>query len=57
MKQDKQTRVASLIFFSSDVEKERVLKWIGKLQEQGHVESHTTQEYDPNCGEPVWYIP
>ena len=57
MKQDKQTRVASLIFFSSDVEKERVLKWIAKLEAQGYVEGNVTKEYDPNYGEPCWYIP
>ena len=58
MKNQPETKlVASLIYFSSDVEKERVLKWIEKLQQQGHVTGHCTHEYNPDFGEPVWYIP
>ena len=50
-------QVASVIIFASDVEKERVLRWIEKLQEQGHVQSHDTREYNPEIGEPTFYIP
>jgi len=51
------TSVASLIYFSDHVTKERVEQWIAKLQEQGHVYGSVTREYDPSIGEPVWYIP
>jgi hypothetical protein len=50
-------RVASLIYFASDVEKQRVERWIAKLVEQGYVEGSVTREYDPAYGEPCWYIP
>lgn len=49
--------VASLIYFADDVQRERVLAWIAKLQAQGHVVGSVTKEYDPGYGEPVWYIP
>ena len=56
MKSDNK-QVASLIYFKDGVEKERVEKWIKKLMEQGHVSSHVTREYNPEHGDPVWYIP
>ena len=49
--------VASLIYFADDVQRERVERWIAKLQAQGHVVGSVTREYDPGYGEPVWYIP
>lgn len=49
--------VASLIYFADEVTKERVERWIAKLEEQGHVIGSVTREYDPGYGEPVWYIP
>ena len=52
-----QEKIASLIYFSDTVTKERVERWIEKLKEQGHVEGSVTRSYDPNIGEPVWYIP
>ena len=53
----KTTCVASLIYFSNEVDKERVEKWIKKLMDEGHIVSHDTREYDEQFGEPVWYIP
>ena len=50
-------RVASLIYFADNVEKERVLRWIEKLKQQGYVDSHTTKEYDPQYGDPILYFP
>lgn len=54
---NKNKQVASLIFFADNVQKERVEAWIKKLMQQGHVTGHCTQEYNPEYGEPVWYIP
>lgn len=50
-------KTAALIFFSDDVTPERVAAWIAKLKEAGHVEGATVGTYDPNIGEPVWYVP
>lgn len=50
-------RVASLIYFADEVERERVERWIAKLKKQGHVVGSVTKEYDSGYGEPVWYIP
>ncbi len=52
-----QTELASLIFWKSPADKERVLRWLEKLKEQGFLESHTTHEYNAAHGEPCWYIP
>ncbi len=49
--------VASLIFFADGVTKEQAEKAIQKLVNQGLVVSATTREYNPQYGEPVWYIP
>ena len=51
------TNIASLIFWKSIEEKERIERWLKKLQDEGHIESHSTHEYNPSYGEPVWYIP
>lgn len=53
----KPDRVAALIHFSSDVEKERVLRWVKALEEKGFVDGYTVREYESAWGEPVWYIP
>jgi len=53
----KPKNVASLVYFSDNVEKERAVKWLEKLKNQGHIKSHVTHEYDEQFGEPVWYIP
>lgn len=49
--------IASLIYWKDGVEKERIERWLKKLQEQGHLHSHVTHEYTPEYGEPCWYIP
>jgi hypothetical protein len=54
---DENKVVASVIYFNSHVEKERVERWIKKLMEEGHVEGHITREYNPMYGSPTWYIP
>lgn len=53
---EKRKRVASLIYFADEVDCERVERWIAKLKEQNHVVGSVTREYDPEYGEPVWYI-
>lgn len=50
-------KVAALIFFKEGVDIERVQAWIAKLEEAGHTEGATVREYNPEIGEPVWYIP
>jgi hypothetical protein len=55
MEQD--TNIASLIYWKNIEDKERILRWLQKLQEEGRIESHTTQTYYAPHGEPVWYIP
>lgn len=50
-------QVSALIHFADEVEKERAMRWIEKLKEQGHVKSYYCEEYNPYYGEPVWYIP
>jgi len=50
-------KLASIIYWKDTAEKERVERWIKKLMEQGHIEAHTTREYNSYCGEPVWFIP
>ena len=52
-----QNELASLIYWKSPTDKERVLRWLEKLKEQGYLESHTTHEYNPDMGAPCWYIP
>lgn len=54
---DERKAVASLIYFSDHVTKDRVEQWIEKLKEQGHVVASDTREYKPAYGEPCWYIP
>lgn len=54
---DERKAVASLIYFSDHVTKERVERWIEKLKAEGHVVGSVTREYEPEYGEPVWYIP
>ena len=54
---DKDTNIASLIFWRSIEDKERIERWIKRLQEQGHIESASTHTYNPEYGQPVWYIP
>ena len=49
--------IASLIYWAPGVERDRVERWLKKLQEQGYIQSETTREYDSSIGEPVWYIP
>lgn len=53
----KRKAIASLIYWNSEVEKERIERWIAKLKENGFVDSSTTREYTPEWGSPVWYIP
>lgn len=50
-------KLASLVFWKNIEEKERIERWLKKLQAEGHVEAFTTGEYNPAHGEPVWYIP
>jgi transcription initiation factor IIE alpha subunit len=54
---NEKTAIATLIHWKDGVDKERIERWLKKLQEQGHIQSQTTNEYNPNHGEPVWYIP
>jgi hypothetical protein len=54
---DKPKAVASLIYWTDAAEKERIERWIKKLQDQGFVQNSTTREYNPDWGCPVWYIP
>jgi transcription initiation factor IIE alpha subunit len=49
--------IASLIYWKDGVDKERIERWIQKLQEQDFVLAHVTKEYNPAHGEPCWYIP
>jgi hypothetical protein len=50
-------QIASLIYFKHGVKKERILRWIKALEEKGVIDGAVTQEYNPELGEPVWYIP
>ena len=53
-----QLSVASLIYFTDGVSKERVDRWVAKLVEQGYARRADTREYDGSHGEgPCWYIP
>ncbi len=54
---DEQTSIATLIYWKDGVEKERIERWLKKLKEQGFIEGETTNEYNPNYGGHVWYIP
>lgn len=55
--EDRPTQIASLIYFKQGVDKERILRWIKALEEKGVIDGSVTQEYCPEFGEPVWYIP
>jgi len=52
---DYPVRVSSLIHFSPDVTKERIVAWVEKLKREGFVTSHTTKEWQGDG--PCWYIP
>lgn len=54
---NRETHLASLVFWSSIEEKERIERWLAKLKEQGHVDHYYTGGYNPDFGEPVWYVP
>lgn len=49
--------IASLIHWSDGVDKERIERWLKKLQDEGHIQSQETHEYNPSWGSPCWYIP
>jgi hypothetical protein len=49
--------LSALIHFTDEVERERAIRWIEELRKRGHVQSYTCEEYNPNWGFPVWYIP
>lgn len=52
-----QEQVGALIIFKNGVDKERVLKWVARLQELGVVEGVCVDNFDPAYGSPVWYVP
>ena len=54
---DDATETASLIYWAPGTDKARVLEWIRKLQEAGHVQGHDTRDYVPAFGSPCFYIP
>jgi len=54
---DEPKSIASLIHWKDGVEKERIERWLKKLQEQGYIQAQYTGTYNPDHGEPVWYIP
>ncbi len=51
------TDIASIIYWKNIQDKERILRWLKKLQDEGHIESHQTNTYYEPHGTPVWYIP
>jgi hypothetical protein len=54
---DENKVVASLIYFKPGVDKERVERWVQALIDKGFAEGATTHEYNPEFGDPTWYIP
>lgn len=50
-------QIASLIYWNNTSEMERILKWIEKLKDAGHVRDAVTRDYNEDCGMPVFYIP
>lgn len=57
MNKNENVEIASLIWFKPGVDRERILRWIAKLEEKDVIRGHSTQEYNPEHGFPVWYIP
>jgi hypothetical protein len=51
------TKIATLLHFHEGVTEEQVKKLIEVLRAKGVLEKSHTGSYDPNWGEPVWYIP
>ena len=49
--------VASVIYWEPGVDKERVLRHLKRLMEEGVVKGHDTREYIPAFGAPCFYIP
>jgi DNA-binding PadR family transcriptional regulator len=54
---NEETAIATLIHWKDDVDKERIERWLKKLQEQGFIQSQETHEYKTMFGSPCWYIP
>lgn len=54
---NERTSKATLVHWKDEVDKERIERWLAKLKEQGYIHSAYTGEYNPEHGEPVWYIP
>jgi hypothetical protein len=57
MNVNSQDQIGALIVFKSHVEYERVMRWVQALREKDVVENATVQNFDPNHGYPVFYIP
>lgn len=52
-----ETSYATLIKWNDSVDPKRVERWLTLLQEQGHIEYHNTQDFNPIHTSPVLYLP
>ncbi len=52
-----ENKVAAVLVFESEIQKERVLRWVAALQAKGALASADVREFDASWGWPVFYIP
>jgi hypothetical protein len=54
---DTETSHATLIKWNGNVDPKRIERWLTLLQEQGYIEYHNTQDFNPEHSSPILYFP
>lgn len=50
-------RIGAVVVFKADVSRARAMEMLNKLARQGWIEVAKMEEFEPEKGWPIWYIP
>lgn len=57
LRESKEVQHGALLVFNKDVPPEKIAAWVEQLRAKGVLESGGVYDFNPDWGQPVWYVP